>query len=415
MNNKIRFSVIIFALLLLRPVRLQGFGFLLPNQDAEAMARGNAFVATANNPSAIYYNPAGITQIEDQNLQFSLYSITVKSEYRSLSGHISDTDGDLQSVPSFFYVVSPKNKPFSFGLGMYAPYGLALEWPEDSGFRTIITEAKLQYLTINPVVALQVSRTFSIAAGPTINYAKASLEQGILVPSSLYNNSQNALLGLPPNDEFEIEGDDFAYGFNVGLLWQPIRELSFGATYRSGTTMNFRGNSEANPYTPSEITTLGFDFPQQAVVGVSYRPTPSWNFEFNAHWSDWDTLNSVTIQKNSGDAVLPLNWKASWMYEFGASYYFQNGFALSAGYIFSENSIPDANYFPAVPDTDLHFMNFGISYRRKNWLYALAYQYVTGPWNKVRNSQSTSLVGETADGDYKYDNHAFSVSIGYHF
>lgn len=384
-----------------------GFGFLIPNQDAEAIARGNAFVATANNPSAIFYNPAGITQLEKQNLQFNIYAISLKSEYRSLDGHHADTDGELQAVPSFFYTVSPKNSPFSFGLGLYSPYGLALEWPEDSGFRTIITEAKLQYLTFNPVVALQVSRNFSIAAGPTINYAKISMERGIFVPSSAFDYSTT--------DEFEVEGDDIAYGFNIGVLWQPIRQLSFGATYRSGTTMNFRGNSEANPYTPSEITTVGIDFPQQVVVGVSYRPTPSWNFEFNAHWSDWDTLNSVTIQRNSGDIILPLNWQSSWVYQFGASYYFQNGLTLSAGYFFSENSIPDENYFPAIPDTDLHVMSCGLSYRYKNWKYSLAYQYVTGPWNQVRDSSTTSLVGETVDGDYRYDNHALSVSIGYQF
>ena len=38
-------------------------GFLLPNQDATAIGRGNAFAATADNPSAIYYNPAGISQL----------------------------------------------------------------------------------------------------------------------------------------------------------------------------------------------------------------------------------------------------------------------------------------------------------------------------------------------------------------
>lgn len=36
-------------------------GFRLADQDAFATARGEAFVATADNPSAVYYNPAGIT------------------------------------------------------------------------------------------------------------------------------------------------------------------------------------------------------------------------------------------------------------------------------------------------------------------------------------------------------------------
>ena len=49
------------TVLLLLPAVARADGFRLPNQDPEAIARGNAFTATADNPSAIYYNPAGIT------------------------------------------------------------------------------------------------------------------------------------------------------------------------------------------------------------------------------------------------------------------------------------------------------------------------------------------------------------------
>src|SRR5882762_7574294 len=46
-----------------------GVGIRIVNQDAEAMARGNAFAATANNPSALYYNPAGISQLHGTQVQ----------------------------------------------------------------------------------------------------------------------------------------------------------------------------------------------------------------------------------------------------------------------------------------------------------------------------------------------------------
>ena len=56
-------------------VKVSANGFRLPDQDAFATARGEAFVATADNPSAIYYNPAGITQVEGNNLRVGLYGI----------------------------------------------------------------------------------------------------------------------------------------------------------------------------------------------------------------------------------------------------------------------------------------------------------------------------------------------------
>src|SRR6266581_988687 len=57
-------------------------GFGLPDQDAFATARGEAFVATADNPSAIYYNPAGITQLTNSNFRGGVYGVYFEPSYR---------------------------------------------------------------------------------------------------------------------------------------------------------------------------------------------------------------------------------------------------------------------------------------------------------------------------------------------
>src|SRR5258705_8667609 len=101
-------------------------GVRVPNQDAEATARGNAFVATANNPSAIYYNPAGISQLEGLNAQFGVHAISINSEYRSPSGVQSETKFEIQGVPQAYYTYTAKDSAFSYGLGFYAPFGMGL-------------------------------------------------------------------------------------------------------------------------------------------------------------------------------------------------------------------------------------------------------------------------------------------------
>ena len=62
---------------LAHPASPLALGIRLPDQDAFATARGNAFVATANDPSAIYYNPAGITQLDGSNVSLGMYGITL--------------------------------------------------------------------------------------------------------------------------------------------------------------------------------------------------------------------------------------------------------------------------------------------------------------------------------------------------
>jgi len=152
--------LLLFVLLL--PGRLFGLGIRIADQDPFATARGNAFAATADNPSAIYYNPAGITQLEGQNASYSLYAIYLNSHYTSPSGSQLDTRDEIQAVPHLYYTYSLANLPLSFGLGVYTPYGLGLEWPDNSSFRTLSIEGRLAYFTVNPVAAWKILPSLSL-------------------------------------------------------------------------------------------------------------------------------------------------------------------------------------------------------------------------------------------------------------
>ena len=74
----------------------------------------------------------------------------------------------------------------SFGLGLYSPYGLGLEWPDQAPFRALAKEGRISYVTLNPVIAWKVLPSLSIAAGPTVNYSEAKLTRGFAPPGALY-------------------------------------------------------------------------------------------------------------------------------------------------------------------------------------------------------------------------------------
>src|SRR6185369_3012505 len=200
-------------------LKVPATGFRLPDQDAFATARGEAFVATADNPSAIYYNPAGITQLRGHNLRGGIYGIYLNPNFSSPSGGTFHNENQLHAIPQLFYTYGPETFPLSFGLGLYSPYGLSTKWPQDTGFRTVGTEASLTYFTFNPVVALKVLPNLSIGAGITVNYADVKLEQGLLWPNQPYDN-------------FEFKGNAWDVGYNLGVLWQPHEKVSIGASFR---------------------------------------------------------------------------------------------------------------------------------------------------------------------------------------
>ena len=198
------------------PPSVHALGVRIPNLDPTAIARGNAFVATADNPAALAYNPAGIVQLEGHQIQFgSQFYAPIFADYESPTGRKVSNDESLIAVPHLYYTFSPKESPFSFGLGVYAPFGLAMEWPDDAPFAPYGLEGQLTYITATPVMAWQVHRTLSLAAGPTLNYSHVKLRQSVL--------------GVPGSD-FEFKGDDFAAGWTAGLLWQPHPKWNFRAS-----------------------------------------------------------------------------------------------------------------------------------------------------------------------------------------
>ena len=391
-------------------------GFDLPDQDAFAIGRGMAFVATADNPSAIYYNPAGIAQLTGNNLRAGIYGVYVDPSYTPPGGgHTYHNEDKLHAIPQFYYTYGRTNWPVSFGLGVYSPFGLSLKWPQDTGFRTIATQGALTTVAINPVVAFKLPYNLSIGGGVVVDYANVDLQQG--------------LTPFPNNDLFRIKGDGWGIGYNLGLLWQPHEKISIGASFRSAITANLNGQteSEMNSVQPTMYSSASADFPLplKVIFGISYRPTPKWNFEFDADYTHWDSLGTVNIHQASPPPILPLSdvpltldWQSSWYYEFGVTRYFDNGWHVSAGYIFNENSVPDAHYTPLVADLDRHFFSIGTGFKGKCFDFDIAYQFGYGPTRTVTGSAPPLGYPSTyhpADGDYGSISHAVAASVGWHF
>jgi long-chain fatty acid transport protein len=385
-------------------------GVRIADQDPFATARGNAFAATADNPSAIYYNPAGITQLEGLQARVGVYSISLNSDFER-GGFSQETVNDWAFVPQLFCTYTPKDWPVSFGLGVYAPYGLSNEWPDDSPFRTLATRGEIIYSTVQPVIAWKACENFSIAAGPTFNTAEAELSRGIIP------------FPLNPGDQFRFRGkDDLDIGFTVGAMLTLGEKHSFGVTYRSETEMEFEGRSRTKGADAfgvpsfSQRANATFQFPQNVVVGYSFRPTPDWNIEFNLDWTDWDSLDTVVLQQAvTGPQLLPFKWKSSFFYELGVTRKFQDGWRVSGGYIFSENSVPDRTFNPVVPDSDRHIWSLGVGRDYEHWRWDFAYQLAWGPQRNVTASTPNPLTGESADGRYEFLSHALTFSIGYRF
>ena len=371
-------------------------------KDAFATARGNAFVATADNPSAIYYNPAGLTQLEGTQVSTNLYRVSASSDYSGTGGLTASMDDSAQNIPALYVTYKPQGSPMAYGLGVYAPFGLSTDWPNSSPLRTFALKNEQTYRTYNFSVAWQSTPEFSFGGSFTYNAVTTDLNRAI------------GLFG--PTDRFRFEGSGHALGVALGLLWKPSPRHSFGLSYTHHTSATLRGTSSTIPLVASESASADFAFPETLIVGWSYRPMPEWNLEVNLDWTNWNRLNTVVVTKASGNTALPFNWQSGLFYEFGATRYLSHGLHVSGGYCFTENSTPDSTYTPAVPDSDKAFYSLGLGYRSADNGFSadLAWQHGSGGSRRVTSGVAT-ITGATVDGTYKNSLNTLSLSLGLHF
>jgi long-chain fatty acid transport protein len=453
------------CLLVLLPSLAFGLGSRLPDQDAEATARGDAFTATADNASAIYYNPAGIMQLGDGlTTRSGLYGILIDEDYDPLHGedgaHKSTAHEPWQAVPQFYMSYHPKDQVYSFGLGIYSPFGLKTEWPDDASFRQAGLYGSLEYIAFNPVFAVQVTRSLSVGVGVSANYVDAQLREG-LTPME--------------GDSFSFKGEGLCVGANAGILWKPTERQAIGFSYHSPVGAGLAGHTQeglngteraeaeagnakiaagkeelaegiqqinslpipasakaeliakaesqyqaeiaaagvpASGEFPTSFPTLAangtLQFPQYAELGYSFRPTPAWNIETDIDWTDWDSLNTVSLGRSDGSIVnIPFNWTHSFLYQVGATYAL-GLYKLSAGYMYSENSVPSASFSPIIPDSARNLFSVGVGRSFGKCTIDLAYQLGIGVSRTIVNDS-------VADGRYSFLSNAVSISLGYHF
>jgi long-chain fatty acid transport protein len=163
---------------------------------------------------------------------------------------------------------------------------------------------------------------------------------------------------------------------------------------------------------PTSFPTLAangtLQFPQYAELGYSFRPTPAWNIETDIDWTDWDSLNTVSLGRSDGSIVnIPFNWTHSFLYQVGATYAL-GLYKLSAGYMYSENSVPSASFSPIIPDSARNLFSVGVGRSFGKCTIDLAYQLGIGVSRTIVNDS-------VADGRYSFLSNAVSISLGYHF
>lgn len=373
-----RWSCIILLLMLEYPTLARGEAFRILDQGAAASGQGTAFAAQADDPSALHYNPAGMTQLE--GVQFYGGTLLVGGEYKYTSpggtNFKGNVDGSIAFPPPInFYLTANLDKfdigflkNLSLGIGVNSPYGLIVNYPKDVPFSALDTRATLPLLDIKPTAAYRFNEYLSIGGGLDIyTFASFAGEGAVQV---------NAF--VPPNTSLELRAKDTALAYNIGMLLTPWRtdgkpRLNLAFVYRSKTTLNLHGNFLVNGGLLADART-DLTLPQIFTGAVAYWPlrddSREWKVEVDVDYADWHSFKQLNIQLSNGTTLPePRNWDGVFIIHVGTEYKWLRPSILHEwdvsarfGYIRSQTPVPEATFEPAVPDANYNSFSVGLGF-----------------------------------------------------
>jgi len=393
--------IIVVALMSL-PSLSFGSGFGIFTQGASALGQGSAVVAHHDSPEAIFYNPALINGLPGTQVEIGTTLIFADREYKSAStGKTAETEDDV-FYPSTFYITHAFSDKVSVGLGVFNPFGLATTWPSDWEGRYIATKSELTTFNINPVVSWRVLPKLSLAAGLDF----------ILLDSTLESKNKD----FNVNQKFEGSGNGL--GFNLGFLLNVTDSLSIGASYRSRVKVEVNGDLSMSilPEDISGETTI--TLPQQVFAGIAYKPTNKLILELGLRWEDWSSFDELKIERSGQTLALsPRDWRSTFAFNVGGKYRVNDRYAITAGYLYGKNPVPDSTFDPSIPDSDVHLFCLGGEAQYGNFGLALSYAYqLQDDRTKSTNRSGADLDPPfNANGEYDSDIHLLALSLSYKF
>lgn len=411
--------------------------FRLIDEGTAAGGQGDAFVAQADDPSAIYYNPAGLIQVKGANIYAGGNLIDVQTDYSLRNGEAGRMDGDLKFPPNFYLSSDLNSDRIAVGIGLISPFGLAVDYEDTGPLRYVVTSAELEVIDINPTVAYKVNDVLSIGAGMDIFLANVNLENRV---------DLGAALGSPGFPAFEGEAvfkdrSASATGFNLGVLYKPTEHLSFGVSYRSRADLEVDGTLRIGvPISLQSVfgsaitrnASTRIVLPNIIRGGVAYwllkDEIKSLKLEFDLDWTSWEDLDSFNLRLDEPISELPnperissfRNFDNKFAFLFGAEYGRQLNehtlIKLRTGYIYAESPVPEETFDPIIPDANRHVFSIGcgVVYRKFNvdFLYQAFYFE-----DRNVDTQASGIFPNSPGINGRYDSFAnvIGLSIGYRY
>lgn len=361
-------------------------GFQIQEQSASGL--GVAYSgqsAAVHDASTVFWNPAGQSLLPGKQGVAALHYIMPSTKFSDNGTSLlspfnlgNGGDGGESALVPAMYGTWMINPQWSVGLAVNAPFGLATEWDSVWVGELHAIRSEIKTLNINPTVSFKVNNMLSLGAGLSYQRLEAELTSA-------------QLLAAPPplvTAIAKVEGDDWAWGWNVGALINVGPATRIGLTYRSAIKYTVEGDlTFSNPALAALQSNVKADvkLPQVFAVGVSHQFTPQTRVLADWTWTGWDSIQSLDIVRTSGAlsgqlaTTTSLNFENSWRAGFGVEHQLNQPWLLRAGVAYDTSPVQDAFRTPRLPDDNRWWLALGARYMptpNASWWLDFGYTHI---------------------------------------
>lgn len=403
MNMKHMARLVPLALLALGSGHASAAGFQLLEQNASGL--GNAYAgsaAVADNASTIFFNPAGMTQLQAREVSAGLNAVRPTFKFKNdgstptsafaSSGNGNDA-GSWAFIPNA-YMSWALNKDLYVGVGISAPFGLVTEYDDPWIGAAQAIKFDIKTININPSIAYRINDKVSVGAGVSWQRMEAEYTRRVsIVPAAGLNASHAAL---------EVDGD--AWGWNVGALFTLSDSTKLGVSYRSKVKHELDGdltvtgpNAGLNAAGTSNAE-VEVELPDTFILSVTQQLNERWEMLGDVSWTGWSSIKTLDIVRTSGTSTgqtaqtLDAEFRDTWRVALGANYKLNDAWKLKFGIAYDQSPVrgPDTRLV-SLPDSNRTWVTVGAQWNATpTSKLDLGLAYISAAESSINNNQTNA-------------------------
>lgn len=372
------------ALIVFTCISLSANGLNLNGVGSKAIAMGGAFIGQADDYSAIFWNPAGLSQMKDSSISFFVTDLIPTGTYVFPTyGIDAKTKTSMYPSGALAYF-KPINEKLVVGIAAYVPSGTGAKWNgEDLKIlaRNAVYnwESFMAVITVSPVIAYKINDMFSLGATLNLDYGMMKVKR-------------------PGVGQYSEDINGFAFGATIGALIKPTDRLGIGLTLRTPTKVKFSGDAEmAGAALIGQATTSKAEreatWPLWLGLGISFKATDKLTLNADAQYTNWKKIDTIGITYDdatwqalkaspqlgaafNNDFVL--NWKDAIQWRFGLEYALSEKLALRAGYYYDPSPSPVGTLNILLPEITYNVATLGFGYKTEKLNLDLCMEVLMG-------------------------------------